>query len=467
MTVHGPSVLMLVINPMTNDSRVEREASALASQGYQVTVVARHGPGLPGREWRQGYEIWRVPYRWVTKEWALAEKRRASKLTSADLRGLRSVWRQAPWLPRPHLVRGLAVTHGLRLAVNIGRALGSAVVVGALLRTIKSAAVPVDYWRGTILPVEGALPRPDVIHAHDLGTLAAAIKLADRWKRRAPHFPRPCVVFDSHELYIEQNPRWGVAEYWSWRLHEWRWIRRANVVITVSDSIARALKRRYLLRAEPQVIINSPDEREFDEQEPRTVRSDVGKDGVPLVVYAGTAKPARGTAQMVEALALSSGWDLCLVGAGASDHVTELTDRATELRVRERLHILPSVPAQTLPRYLSDATLGVHALQDTCLNHKFALPNKLFDYIFAGLPVAVPRGGEMEAFVSKWQCGVTFDPSRPAEISRAILDAVARAEELRPNRNETAADLRRLYGWPSQARRLLALYAQVLQETEK
>jgi glycosyltransferase involved in cell wall biosynthesis len=436
-------VLMLVINPMTADTRVEKEAGSLVAAGHEVTVVAIHADGLPVEEERDGYTIVRVPYRRVVKERVLAPAVRLRSMREERARALDTLRRLGAARPRP-----VAATVWLlrRLLVRAWILTG-----GAVLKTVRTRMLVPEYWGSVASGLPDRLPRPDVIHAHDLGPLAAAARLARSWPGDGP---RPRVVYDSHELYVEQQTSWTRREKLAWKAHERRWIRHADLVVTVSESIAAELARRYRLPEMPTVVLNSPPD------VPAPARSDVRSDaGVPedvvLAVYVGTVKPGRGVDRLVPALGAGE-WHLAIVGGGDESALEPLLTEADRVGARDRLHVLPGVPAATLPGYLATADVGVHPMERTCLNHELALPNKLVDYLCAGLPVAVSDLVEMRRLVESHQLGTTFDPTRPQDVSASLLEAVA--DHPRSHRPVAAADLLEQLGWGAQARRLVTAY---------
>lgn len=378
-------VLMLVINPMTADARVEKEAASLAATGCEVTILATAAEGVPAREERDGFTILRLPYQRVVKDRITGsiERERARGTISGRLRA--RVW----WLAG-----------------------------GSYLKIMRSRLLPIEYFRGLAREALDLVTLPAVIHAHDLGTLRAAVKLAKAWKRRTGSRPR--VVYDSHELYVEQQTRWPWWEKAMWKAHERRWIHHADAVIAVSGGIADQLQRRYRLSTRPHVILNSP-RAETDRRLGRDVRNDLGLEPRTLLaVYAGAVKPSRGVDELVDAMSLLPGWHLALVGTTPESLEAVLGSRSFPDDLAARVHTLRPVPYWSLPEYLSSATVGVHPLPDSCLNHRLALPNKLFDYLFAGLPVVVNDLPEMGNLVRTRAVGSTYEGGEPSSLARAL-----------------------------------------------
>ncbi len=412
---------MLVVNPMTGDARVEREAAALAVAGHDVAVLATWQEGLPMTEHRRGFTIHRRPYRRTVRDRVV---------------GTIKHYRVAARRSRGGPVSAAAA----RVAAETARLAG-----GAALRLMRSRLLPIEYW-STIQPSIGdVMPRPDAVHAHDLGTLASACRIA-----ASDPSHRTAVIYDSHELYLEQTDAWTAAEKQLWSFHERRWIGRADAVITVSDGIADELVHRYGLAHRPTVILNTP------ETEPATsdVRQDLGLDpGVPLAVYTGAAKRSRNLGVVVEALPLLPAWHLAIVGTTIEVDAARLTAHASGLGVGDRLHLLPAVPSSQVCGYIATADVGVHPLPPGLRNHELALPNKLFEYVFAGLPVAVSNLPEMHGFVRSTGTGAVFDPTSPRSAAAAMREALPVTVD---------PDMLLPYAWERQAGRLVELYGRLL-----
>lgn len=451
---------MLVINPMVADSRVDKEAHSLGAAGHDVTVVATLEHGLDEVEDRGTYVVRRLPYRRVVKGRLEQRERAAARRSRVERAALQAALHHAP-----RRVRLLSVLvtylHLLRVSLRRVGARLRWLAGGGVLKLVRSRILPAEYWGGLVSHVPDVVDRCDVIHAHDLGPLAAAVRLADRWDRAYKDLPRPRVIYDSHELYVEQNTSWTRLEKRLWAIHERRWIRRADAVITVSPGIARELRRRHRLRHDPLVVYNSPPPLV---EHPGDVRTDAGlDDATPLVVYVGGVKPGRGVDHLIPALALRPDVHLAVLGAGHSSgpHLAAILAAADDACVRHRIHVLPPVPAGALATYLASADAGIHPMEPSCLNHELALPNKLFDYVFAGLPVAVSDLAEMRGFVAKYDIGVTFDPACAPSVADALGRVIDDRARYRPSR-DVQADVRDRFGWPKQEAALLDLYRTLL-----
>jgi len=434
---------MLVINPMTNDTRVDKEAASLASDGHDVTVIAVAADGVPQREPRDGFTIVRLPYRRIAKQAVVAPLNRARARRDQATRSLEAVGNAGM---RARLTNwghagSMAAGHAVRAAGGMG------------LRIARTRQLELDYWHSIASRVLDIVPRPDIVHAHDLGTLAAAARIA----ARTPSPRRPRVVYDSHELYVEQQTKWLPRERRMWAVHERHWIPRADAVITVSPGIAAELQRRYRLAETPTLVLNTPPRETVSSPAALPagmapdLRAELDVGDVPLAVYVGTVKPGRGVDRLLPAMQHEP-WHLALVGAGTSDHVAQVVREANSMGIRDRLHVVPPVPAPLLPSWIASADVGVHPMEPTCMNHELALPNKLFDYVFAGLPVAVSDLPEMAAMVLGNDLGTVFDPADPATVAQQVGVAASM------DHGRASDDLLAELSWERQTTRLQRLY---------
>lgn len=100
------------------------------------------------------------------------------------------------------------------------------------------------------------------------------------------------------------------------------------------------------------------------------------------------------------------------------------------LGLRDRVHFLDPVPPDALLSYTASADVGVTLLEDTCLNHRYALPNKLFEYLMAGIPVLASDLPEIRDVVDAYGVGRLVDPADPEAVARAMQFMIDRPDTL-------------------------------------
>jgi hypothetical protein len=227
------------------------------------------------------------------------------------------------------------------------------------------------------------------------------------------------VIVDMHEYAPRQEEESAI-----WRLliaPYYRWVCRvllpkAAAVVTVGEGIANEYRREFGI--ESTVVVNATP---FHDLKPGTV-------GAPIrLVHSGSAAPARRLDILIDGVRASTAdvtLDLFLVG-----------DEAVLAGLREsaagdpRIRFNAPVAYRDLVRTLNGFDMGVHLLPAINFNHRWALPNKFFDYVQARLGVIIGPSPEMARYVDEHGFGVVLPDFEPASLARAIdaltPDAVA------------------------------------------
>jgi glycosyltransferase involved in cell wall biosynthesis len=376
---------VLVRNAVDHDSRVLREARTLWSLGLQTTVlgvvsftqtaeVSEHD-GITVRRLRPPSGLgWRI-YREI------------SSLRPDRSHGDEPPRSAASPPPRPGPARG------------------------ALRRLLRWGSTLAYYARA--VPAVRAL-QPDLVHCNDYNTMWIGVA--------AKLLCRSAVVYDSHELWADRSlrsePRWWLVAC------EALFVRVADRVVTTSPAYAEELARRY--RIPPPVVVRNIPERPASGASPGPTGA--AGDG-RLLVYVGGLQPNRGIEQSIRALAMVSGARLRLIGPGAPEYRVELERLVHSLGLEERVDFVDPVPPERLLAEIAGADAGLALIEPACLSYRLTLPNKLFEYVLAGVPVVGSDLPMIASFVAEHGVGMTVDPEDVAEVARAV------EEVLDPQRN--------------------------------
>lgn len=269
---------------------------------------------------------------------------------------------------------------------------------------------------------------PRHVHASDLYVLPACARRARQNNVR--------LTYDARELYPHVASTIGKPwATWFWRALEGHYVCQPQTVFTVSGRIADHMAQTYGI-ARPRVIYNAPDlppsQPDQAPSEPGTIgdiRLATGLDGdTPLVVHVGQIRKGRGVDTLVRALPYMPGVHIALLGYGPErDGMLGL---AMDAGTRDRLHMLDPISPWDVPSYIRTASVGVTLLDNSCLNHRYALPNKLFDYFSAGLPVVASDLPEIRDVLTRFGAGVTTLPGAEA-LGRAIVGVTNDPDRLR------------------------------------
>jgi glycosyltransferase involved in cell wall biosynthesis len=291
--------------------------------------------------------------------------------------------------------------------------------------------------------------RPDAVHANDIATLIPGYFAA--------RLSGAKLVYDTHEYAVGVPYRKAV---WAWLAAtiERLLIRRCDAVITVSDGIAERLQDRYGLERRPTVVRNVPDLPPPSAGVAPDLRVRLGIGEAPLVLHQGAVAEGRGGGNLVRAVARMDPAHLLFLGVDGA-FAERLRDLGRGAGLDGRLHFHPPVQLTELLSYTTQADVGVSLLEDTCENHRLALPNKLFEYLAADLPVVVSDLPEMRRLVTERGVGWVTDPGDPADIARVLEEALGSRKDKALHRRvrDAASEL----NWPHERNRLTELYAKL------
>ena len=295
----------------------------------------------------------------------------------------------------------------------------------------------------------------DIYHAHDDNALAACY-IAARWHRKL-------LIFDAHELPL--NSLSDKRRSWLSALLKnlfTRMIRNCAGIITVSSPIAQEICHLYHI---PQVslIRNLPVYQALPKSD--RLRQHLGlSPSVKVALFQGNIDPNRGLDKLVHtAKFLDRDIVIVIMGKGVGVTPAELEASAKSEGVTDRIRIIPPVPYEELLNWTASADIGlIVSSPDYSLNVRMSLPNKLFEYLMAGLPVLSSQLPAVAEVINTYDVGQIVSSLVPAEIAAAInamLKDQAALERMHRNALEAA---RHEFYWEKEQLQLLQLYDEIL-----
>jgi glycosyltransferase involved in cell wall biosynthesis len=396
----SPAALIIVRNPCTHDSRVLREAATLSRLGYRPSIVAVTSDAVTARhDSADGTPVLRLaptsPLAWISS------RLRTRRDVSAEKAPGRTAARiESPARNRP--------ARGLRAFV---------VRVHRWLRTL-------DFYRRAIREVR--IVQPGLLHCNDYNTMWVGVA--------ARMMGGTAVIYDSHELWPDRNlrpePRWWLIAC------EWLFVRSAHRTLTTSPGYAEVIARRYRV-ARPTLVRNIPAPDAVNRPDPNGgINGDASLSSrhEATVTYVGALTRNRGLEVAIAAIARVPDARLRLVGPVDDAYRDELVELADRDGVLDRVELAGSVPPTEVVRALRGSTVGVALIQPTCLSYELSLPNKLFEYVLAGIPVLGSEVGVIGAFIREQGVGLTVPPDDVEQVAQRMK------EMLQPQRN---SELRR------------------------
>lgn len=254
--------------------------------------------------------------------------------------------------------------------------------------------------------------KTDVILANDLDTLLPAFIVSRLRSKR--------LVYDSHEYFTEAEGLTGRAFQKNMWLTIERWIfPKLKDVYTVNDSIADIYKKLY--RVNVKVVRNIP---VLNPPTPLKSREELNlpSDKKIILLQGAYIDPDRGGVELVQAMQFVEETLLLIIGAGRD--IDKIKSLIHELNLGNKISVLPKLPFDELRQYTANADLGLSLDKPLHLNYELSLPNKLFDYIHAGIPVLVSDLPELRKIVLTYQVGILTEKVEPSLLARRIQEAL-------------------------------------------
>ena len=300
----------------------------------------------------------------------------------------------------------------------------------------------------------------DIYHAHDINALLPCYIAAQ--------LHRKLLVFDAHEMPLHEleDIRWR----WACALITQLFASIARTcagVITVSPAIIAEMYRRYHI-TEVSLIRNILPYRVAPSSDRLRQYLNLSSN-VRIVLYQGNLQPNRTLDKLVRAARfLEQDVVIVLMGRSVGSIQAELEDLVATEGVAERVKIIPPVPYEELLDWTSSADIGAIAYApDHSINARVELPNKLFEYLMAGLPVIASQLPAVSEIIETYDVGRVLSSVEPeaigAEINAMLADR-ARFERMQCNALEASQhDL----NWEKESQQLLHLYYDILDKQNK
>lgn len=336
------SIISLVLNNFTNDSRVHKEAESLSVLNKDVTVVALHEGELEEFQSTELYKIHRLKL--TTRKWGRFKFIQLLKYIEFFIR---FVWKYR---------------------------------------------------------------KEDTFHCHDLPALPIGVFM------KLITFGKANVIYDTHEFAINDVPyeskKRQKAKFYTERF----FIKYADKVITVSESIAKEYQALYGIK-KPYLLLNCP------KYNPEIFQDNVFRslfklpENSLIFLYQGALTPGRGIEFLLKFFSENKNKDhvLVLMGYGSLEPLVK-----EYVLNSSNIHLKEAVPPHDILRFTSSADIGISFIQDSCLSYRYCLPNKMFEYLMSGVPVIVSNLPEMVGVIEKYSVGVTVKENTNKSFNQAI-----------------------------------------------
>ncbi len=228
------------------------------------------------------------------------------------------------------------------------------------------------------------------------------------------YYYKAILVYDTHELETETNGSYGIRKKLA-KMIEKTLIKKCDLMFVVSENISDWYANEYNIRR-PIVVKNAP--KLFPQKKTNHFRDQFGiKDSSIIVLYQGGLSSGRGVNLLLECFKQRVDNQIVIVFMGFGELEEEIRSSSA---IKNNIFFHPAVSPTVVLDYTSSADLGIHMIQNTCLNHYYCMPNKVFEYAMVGLPVIVSYMKEMRELVEKYNMGIIVEGETIKSINNAI-----------------------------------------------
>lgn len=429
------------LNDTRRDPRVQRISQAMASRGHEVRVFEMQSGDAAAEEMVVGLPVQRVAVPGDYSQAAIAEIERLSPAAGEILHRCDPTVMGAPGVGRfglrVHLLRQKIAQ--LRARVS-GRAAPAGFDPDLEVAAIRSILLlNLEIYR------QAKQYAPTLVYCNDLDTLLAGFMMKAELGVE--------LIYDAHEIYPEQFADHMRSEIWHgfYTGLEKALVPHADGRLTVCESLGAYFAEHY---AAPGFVTirNAPSLRHLPDASILERRRDRRK-----LLYHGAYYPYRGLDEIIDAAAMIENADIVFRGVGG--YGAELEKRAASRGVADRVTFMPPVPVDQLVGTASDGDIGLNPFINVCRNTEFALPNKFFEYMMAGLAVASSDLVEMRRLTRQLDVGILFGSLEPAAIAASLNAFLARPDEIDACRARAYHAAKTELNWECERERFLSFLA--------
>ena len=291
--------------------------------------------------------------------------------------------------------------------------------------------------------------KADIYLSNDLDTLAANF-ITSRLKNVR-------LVYDSHEYFTEVPElvsRPFIRSIWL-KIEQWIFPHLSDVM-TVNDSIAGFYEAKYNVPV--KVVRNLPFSADLSKPTMNRKQWGIPEEARVFLFQGAGINIDRGAEESIEAISLVSGAVLVFIGGG--DVIQQLKNKVKSKGIEGKVFFIPKQPFNELIRFTHMADFGLTLDKSSNPNYKYSLPNKLFDYIQACLPVLATDLHEVKNIIEKYDVGLITSSCDPQILAGKMIDMMsdtARFARWKKNLKLAAAEL----CWEKEQQKFLALFSDV------
>lgn len=284
----------------------------------------------------------------------------------------------------------------------------------------------------------------DYFHSNDLSPLPIAVTIKKLFNNNIK------IIYDAHEYETEKSGLNGVRKKLT-KITEKCLIRYTDSMITVSESIAKEYSKLYNIK-KPYVVLNCPNHQKVTRNDLFRKKFNISRESI-IFLYQGALTKGRQIELLLTTFSKlkNSKAVLVVMGFGQLKELVQKYDREYE-----NIFYHKAVSYDVLLNYTSSADIGFSFLEDTCLNHSYALPNKFFEYVMAGLAVVSNDLPELKMKIKNNNIGYITKELEVDALARTIK-SIIRDDKIKTFKDNSLM-VSNMYNWEEQEKVLLDAY---------
>lgn len=294
---------------------------------------------------------------------------------------------------------------------------------------------------------------PDIVHANDLDTL-----LAGYWIKKKTGAK---LIYDAHEIWVKQGLLLPPMILLIFAMIEKFLLRKIDIFISVNESIIKEISHMYHYRftIPTLAIYNCPAYQKinFKSRKKPEIK----------ILYQGRYCFDRGLEELTKsAKYLSNNATIYFRAMGDPLTKERLEKIVDKYNLSQKVKFLKPVSMDRMVEAAKDFDIGVISYIPVNINNRLCTPNKLFEYIGAGLALAVSDLPELKKVVKEYNNGLPFNPRSPRSIAKTLNKLIKNRDQLDQMRKNSLQAAKK-YNWENEEKKLTQLYEQLFDQSRK
>lgn len=260
------------------------------------------------------------------------------------------------------------------------------------------------------------------------------------------------IVFDSHEIFSELPSLTGRKfKKKIWKMLESSLVPKMKHFYTVSEGYADWFEKEYGNR--PEIIMNVP-EIQAENHNRLQIELPETKENQKILIYQGAINISRGIDKMILAMELIENAQLWIIGNGPKKE--EYQKLTSEKGLDSKVIFIGTVPPDQLKLITPKADLGFSLEEDLGISYRYALPNKIFDYMHAGVPVLGTDLPDIKKTIENYKIGKTVSDHTSEHIAKMTNEMLAEGKETYSENLKKAA---LVFNWSNEEKKLEKIFS--------